>query len=126
MGCFRVVLSSLFLLGASWAWGQITRVDFQQRKEIEKTVADLRYLNAKLTVEKKDLAAAQSDLTTMRGRLLTLQEVQALRDRIQKDEADIRSDTDSLVKALSFLRLNWATLTQGEKNLVMEVEQNQT
>ena len=126
MGWFRVVLSSLFLLGASWAWGQITRVDFQQRKEIEKTMADLRYLDAKLTAEKKDLAAAQSDLTTTRGRLLTLQEVQALRDRIQKDEADIRSDTDSLVKALSFLRLNWATLTQGEKNLVVEVEQNQT
>jgi len=126
MGYFKAVLSVLFLWGVSLGWGQITGVDFQQHKEIEKTLADLRYLDAKLTAEKKDLAAAQSDLTTTKGRLLTLEEVQALRERIQKDEEDIRDDTDSLVKDMSLLRLNWATLTQEEKDLVLEIERNQT
>ena len=99
--------------------------ELQQRTEIEKSTAELRYLSAKLKTDQRAYADAQAALEAAKGKIINYQDLKNIQDRIQSATLEIHEDTLGISRNITLLRVHWNTLTQDEKTLVLEVEQTQ-
>jgi hypothetical protein len=104
---------------------QNTTQEVQQRTEIEKSTAELRYLSAKLKTDQRAYADAQAALEASKGKVVNYQDLKNIQDRIQSATLEIHEDTLGISRNVSLLRVHWNNLTQDEKTLVLEVEQTQ-
>ena len=121
---YLTVITGFLFLGALsvFTWAQETPDNTQQRAVVEKALGDLHYLSAKLAADQKDLDLAQKRLTGATDGLLTMDEANDLRDRIQRDQINIQAETADMNKNLKILQDNWGLLTKEERDSVTDIQ----
>ncbi len=93
----------------------------QLQKDVETKVADLHQVYNQFSGDRRDMAAAQENL---KSPTLTLDQRQALREKIDKDRDVIQAESSTILGDISYLQNNWGVLTQAEKDFVGQVQKD--
>lgn len=120
MRTLGIFLMGVLILGpfASAAGAVESGYISQYRPDIEKAVAELRVLNDQVAALQADIATAQGELSSNKGKVMDFNELQAIRGRIEKDRTALETATMDKNSRLIYLQNMWNYLTDDEKTLV--------